>query len=289
MKVKNLQALQTRLYQLIAGPLALNCYGEHGQPFDQVALIIRGNQCMGAQQRINIYADAYFYRLLECLKEEFPATLAVVGPNEFADLVRGYLVWRPPTEPSIFYAGCYLAEFLRNHSLAERWPFIAELARLERATLESFHAADILTLSDEIMRRIPAEQWPAIELRAHPSVEILCGEWRVSDVLSAVESSEKWGAPPHQPTTLMVWRQGMHVHYRNLEDAERSALAILREGGSFAAICEALVAAGSESDQVALIGKLLARWLADGIVVHPDRLPIPCAIHSPAWLSVNGE
>src|SRR6266851_6015289 len=35
----------------------------------------------------------------------FPATLAVVGPKEFDELARGYLVWRPPTKPWIFYAG----------------------------------------------------------------------------------------------------------------------------------------------------------------------------------------
>lgn len=289
MNVKNLQELQTQLYQLIARPQALNYDGVQGQPFDQVALIIRNHQRLGALQRINIYANAYFYRLLECLKEEFPAALAVADPKEFADLVRSYLVWRPPTEPSIFYAGRYLAEFLRNHNLSQRWPFIAELARLERATLESFHAADAPMLSGEALRGIAAEQWPAIELRAHPSVEILGGEWRVGDVLGAIESGEKWSEPPHQATTLMVWRQGQHVHYRNLEAAETSALAILREGTSFAAICEAIAAANSESNQVALIGRLLGQWLSDGIIVHPDRLPTPSAIHSPARLLVNGE
>ena len=289
MNVKNLQELQTRLYQLIAGPRALNCARKQGQPSDQGALIIRSHQRLGALQRINIYADAYFYRLLECLKEEFPAALAVAGPKEFADLVRGYLAWRPPTEPSIFYAGRYLPEFLRNHSLPQRWPFIAELARLERATLESFHASDAPTLSGEVMSGIPAEQWPALELRAHPSLEILRGEWRVTELLSAVERGDKWVEPRHETTTLIVWRQGMQVLYRNLEEVEIRALAILREGASFAGICEAVATAACESDEVALIGRLLARWLADGIIVHPDRLPTSFAIHSSARLLVNGR
>jgi hypothetical protein len=267
MKVKNLRELQTLLYQLIAGPQALNCDGEHGQLFHSVGRIIRSSQRLSALQRTNIYANAYFCRLLECLKEEFPAILAVVGPDDFADLVRDYLVWRPPTEPSIFYAGRYLDEFLRNHRLTERWPFIAELARLERATLESFLALDAPTLTDEAMRGIPPQQWPSIELRSHPAVKILRGEWRVSDVLSSVESGEQWREPLHQATTIIVWRRGMHVRYRNLEDVEASALTILREGASLAAICETVAAAAYESDQASLIGGLLARWLADGIMV----------------------
>ena len=270
MKVKNLRELQTLLYQLIAGPRALNCDGEHGQLFHSVGRIIRSSQRLSALQRTNIYANAYFCRLLECLKEEFPAILAVVGSDDFADLVRDYLVWRPPTEPSIFYAGRYLDEFLRNHRLTERWPFIPELARLERATLESFHAPDVPTFTDEAMRAIPAEQWPTIELRVHPGVEILRGEWRVTEILSAVEQGDKWVEPAQEANETIVWRRGTSVYYRILETAEIDALALLQRGTSFAAICEAISIANSSCDQVALIGRLLARWLADEIIVRAD-------------------
>ena len=68
--------------------------------------------------------------------EDFPATLAVLGADNFAALVKEYLLEHPPTEPSILYAGLYLADFLNDHPFAERWPFIADLARLERAVLD---------------------------------------------------------------------------------------------------------------------------------------------------------
>jgi hypothetical protein len=268
--LKNLRELQAVVSQLIAGPGPLNGDGEHRQLFDNVELFVRGGRSLRPTEKINIYANAYFYRLLECLKGEFPATLAVVGSQEFAELVRGYLLWRPPTEPSIFYAGRYLADFIRNHSLAERWPFIAELARLERATLETFHAQDALTLTDEAMQAIPPLQWPTIELQTHPGVEMLHNEWRVSEVLSAVESGDDWVEPTHETTMLIVWRQGTQVRYRDLEDEETRALDILRKGASFAVICEAIAAVADASDPVALIGRLLARWLVDGIIVRAN-------------------
>lgn len=271
MNVKNLRELQTLLYQLIAGPGALNGGDEHGRLHHHAGLIIRSDLRLRANERIGIYANAYFYRLLECLRDEFPATLAVVGPDEFAGLARDYLVWRPPTEPSIFYAGRYLAEFLRNHRLAGRWPFIAELATLERAVLEAFHAPEVPTLSEDAMRAIPVQQWPTTELRSHPGVEILRGEWRVDELLSAVEKGDKWVKAPHETTTLIVWRRATQVNYRKLDEVEIGALAVLRNGASFAAICEAIATAAGESDQVALIGRLLARWLADGIIVRADE------------------
>src|SRR5262249_1323716 len=103
--------------------------------------VIRGDERLSALQRLNIYADAYFYRLLDCLKEDFPATAAVTG-DAFEGLVRAYLDKHAPAEPSIFYAGQRLADFLGDHPVGERWPFLAELARLERTLIEVFHAAD---------------------------------------------------------------------------------------------------------------------------------------------------
>ena len=68
-------------------------------------------------ERLEIYANAYFYRILDCLKEDFPATLATLGADNFHNLVTGYLIEYPPTEPSISYAGRHLAEFLRHPSM----------------------------------------------------------------------------------------------------------------------------------------------------------------------------
>jgi hypothetical protein len=84
----NLRELQTLVYQLVAGGRPANDENGHGRPFREVRRIIRSDQRLAAIERINIYVNAYFYRLLECLKEEFPATLAVIGANDFAGLVR---------------------------------------------------------------------------------------------------------------------------------------------------------------------------------------------------------
>jgi hypothetical protein len=138
---------------------------------------------------------------------DFPATLAVVGTDNFAAIVKEYLLEHPPTEPSILYASLYLADFLNVHPFAERWPFIAELARLERAVLDVFHAADAPALSLEALRAIPSEKWPAVKLRAHPAVEIVHSEWRIADGLHTVEQGQGWSDPEHEEASVLVWRQ----------------------------------------------------------------------------------
>ena len=172
-----------------------------------------------------------------------------------------------PSEPSIIHVGRYLPSFLRNHRLAEQWPFIAELARLERVILDVFHARDAAASDVEALRRVPPQQWPGLKLRAHPAVEIVHGQWRVADVLSAVESGDDWSEPGHQSVTVIVWRQHTQVRYRELPEIEAKALALVSEGAIFAAICEAIAADAEQPDQTSLIGQMLARWLADEIIV----------------------
>jgi hypothetical protein len=101
-------------------------------------------------------------------------------------------------------------------------------------------------------------------------IEILRGEWRVSDVQSAVEHGDKWVEPVRETNGVIVWRRGTTVHYRILEEGEIDALAVLKNGASFAALCEVIATASSSSDPVALIPQLLARWLADEILVCGD-------------------
>ena len=71
---------------------------------------------------------------------------------------------------------------------------------------------------------------------------------------------------------MLVWRQNALVNYRNLEPVERDALVIVAKGASFAAVCEAVAAGAEEPNRVALIGRLMARWLADGNIMAADAM-----------------
>jgi hypothetical protein len=269
----DLRELQTLLYQRITDPDGTNerVGDERGRVLEA---LVQADERLSAVERVDIYANAYFYRLLDCLGEDFPTTLTVVGADNFAALVREYLLGYPPAEPSILYVGVYLADFLNDHPFAERWPFIAELVRLERAVLDVFHAADAPALSLEALRAVPSEEWPALRLRTHPAVEIVPSEWRITDVLHTVEQGQELSDPEHEEASTLVWRQNALVHYRSLEPVERDVLATVSEGASFAGVCEAVAASAEEPNHVALIGRLMARWLADGIIVAADAMAV---------------
>jgi hypothetical protein len=259
MKLADLQKL---LYRLVVAPSGVDeglaretSIGRGG-----LEAVISGDDRLSARERVAIYADAYFYRLLDVLKEDFPATLAALGEAHFHNLITGYLIEYPPTEPSIAYAGRHLAEFLRQHPLHDRAPFIADLALLERTLIESFHAADADPFDGAAMSAITLAEWPALAMRLHPAARTLELEWHVEQVQRAVEHHESWQGPRRGPVSLLVWRKETEVFYRAIEIPERAALTIARDGAAFAEICEAIARTSNAADPAPLIDGLATEY-----------------------------
>ena len=269
----DLRRLQEIIYRLIAAPTGVaEGLAQVGLPRkDGLDRLVASDDRMTPIERVEIYAQGYFYRILDVLKEDYPATLAVAGADNFHNLVTGYLIDYPPTEPSIYFAGQHLATYLATHPLCERLPYLPDLVRLERIILESFHAADAQALDADAMRAIPPAEWPALLMRAHPATRLVESAWRVDRVLHAVEDGATWHPPNRESVTIIVWRHTVCVSFRVAEPGECEALRLARvDGGkTFAAICEAIAAAaGANDDVAALINRLLARWLSDGLLIH---------------------
>ncbi|HEY7376372.1 MAG TPA: DNA-binding domain-containing protein, partial [Polyangia bacterium] len=116
--------------------------------------MIAGDARLPAVDRLDVYATMYFVRLHDVLRDEFPRTAAVLGGEAFHGLVTDYLVACPPNRPSLREAGARLPDFLARHALAGARPWLAELARLERARTEVFDGPDARPLALDDLRGV---------------------------------------------------------------------------------------------------------------------------------------
>ena len=265
----DLSWVESLLYRLITAPsgVAEGLANEKSLTPGGLVRVVLGDDRLSAEARVDIYANMYFYRILEVLQEDFPATFAMIGAPRFHNLVTGYLIEYPPTHFSISYAGEHLADFIRDHPLREQFPFLADLARLERALIEVFQAADAVPLDAEQMRAIPPQQWPSLQLTMHPAHQILALEWNLASILKSVEQGEAPSPPMHVANRMLVWRHRNTVHYRAIDESEHAQLAALSEGITFAGICD-VIADGAEGDPAVAINRRLERWLSDGLLLR---------------------
>jgi hypothetical protein len=217
---------------------------------------VRDDPPLAPADRVRIYTDAYRWRLTDALREDYPRLAARLGGEAFGDLVHAYLTAHPSVHPSIGRAGRRLPEFLVARAGVPPWA--SDLAALERARQEAFEEADAAPLALDRLRALPPAAWGHLPLAAVPASRLVVADWPVhrlwaGDAVASVAPSR---------TVCRVWRQDFRVYHAVVDAAEEGALARLRAGTTFAALCEDL-------DDAAAAAALLLRWIGDGLVAAP--------------------
>jgi hypothetical protein len=273
---------QRLLWQLIAAPVggAAALAGDADRGGARRAALTRtvcGDERLDAVARLDIYANMYFFRVLDVLKEHYAATHALLGEVTFHNLITDYLLRHPPTHFSIREAGRHVPELLAEHDVRAAHPCAADLARAERALNDAFDAADAPALTAAALAAVAADAWPSLRLTLHPAVRLLDCGWPVHGVRAAVERGEPAADPSPAPTRLCVWRQDLVVFHRPVEPVEFAALRALERGERFDAACAAAGELLPEGEAAQRVAAALAGWLPSGLLAdheaHAGRTP----------------
>ena len=114
---------------------------------DQVEDVVDPSKRRTSIERLEVYANAYYARLLECLRDEFPALFHALGEEVFDGLAFGYLQFYPSRSYTLSDLSRQFAEYLEetrprdddDANGSPSWPdFMIDLARLERCYSEVF-------------------------------------------------------------------------------------------------------------------------------------------------------
>jgi hypothetical protein len=228
------------------------------------------SDALDARTRLAIYADAYRLRLLEALETDFVALRALLGAEEFEQLGRAYIDAHPSDHYSLRYFGRHLGRFLAQAAPYRDQPLLAEVARFEWALTDAFDAPDAGVAAVDDMAGVPPESWPGLRFALHPSLQRIELQWNVPAIWNAVDAEQP--LPPPQPAEYpvgwMVWRQGLQIFFRSLSVDQAWMLDALRDGQTFAAVCEGLTE-WVDAQHVALhAAALLKQWLEDGLITR---------------------
>lgn len=270
-----LETTQQQLKRLIVAPNGVaTALAEAGEPAArQLASLVRSDARLAAVDRLEVYANAYFYRIRDCLIDDFGALHAALGADLFHDLVTAYLLACTPRHPSLRFAGDRLAGYLANAAAAAPFrralPWAPDLARLEWALIDAFDVADAPVVPRSALAEIAPERWAELRFVLHPSLQLLEVAFPVHASRRAFDREEP--APETltaEAGSLVVWRNGERPSYREVDALEADGLRILVEGASFGALCVRV--AGEKGDDAAPThaAALLARWQADGLLAR---------------------
>lgn len=206
---------------------------------------ILGREGLADDRRFAVYRNNVVVSLVDALQARFAVTCRLVGSEFFRAMARAYVGTHLPRTPLLMQYGDDLPDFVAAFEPAASVPYLADVARLERAWSEAYHAPDAAALPPETLTTRRAAALLRSRLRLHPSLRLLRSPHPVATVWWAHQTAAEPAPPAAWPReNVLVVRPDAEVLVHLLPDGAFEFVAALAAGASL----EVAAAAGRSRD-----------------------------------------
>lgn len=155
------------------------------QPETPVPDVIGQKDGAPVKRRFDVYRNNVTAGMIEALRATYPAVETLVGAEFFAASAKVYLERDPPRSPLLFRHGGRFGDFIEAFPPAASTPYLGDVARLEWARLEAYHARDQTPLSIKAVERFVGGDVGKLRFEMHPSLTLITSRWPVVSLWAA--------------------------------------------------------------------------------------------------------
>ncbi|HCP46341.1 MAG TPA: hypothetical protein DIU15_09880, partial [Deltaproteobacteria bacterium] len=224
--------------------------------------LVPGNSRLTPAEQLQIYAFMYFARLVEVLQMEYPTVRFLVGPEQFEQLARGFLVAHPSSHYSLNRLSVAFPAYLRDEATEfEHRTFAVALAEVERAMEDVTDEQRDEPLASEALTEIPHDRWAGARFRPIRAMRLLELSHPTSQFMNAVQQDRHASVPSPEPTVVCVYRPNNIVFRKPISALRYRLLTRLIDGQSLGEAVEAIVM--NDSIDPAFLAGSLQEWFRD--------------------------
>jgi hypothetical protein len=216
-------------------------------------------------RRFAVYRNNVTVGLVNTVRGAFPAVRRIVGDDFFNATAIAFVRAEPPDSPVLLEYGKGFADFVARFEPARSLPYLADVARIERAWHEAYHAAEAASLGSDDLGGIGDADLPALTFSLHPSLRV---------VRSAYPALTIWRMNTHDESIVpvdlraggedaLVVRPQATVEVRHLPAGGATFIETLADGGPLSAAAEL----AGESDEGFDLSVNIAGLIESGAVV----------------------
>jgi len=211
-------------------------------------------------ERFAVYRNNVAVGLIEALRAAFPVVDRLVGEAFFSAMARAHAFETPPGSPVLLAYGGDFPAFIGRFEPAASLPYLADVAALEWAWLEAYHAPEAAPLTPADLAAAPQDQLATLHLALHPSLRWLSS---AHPALTLWRRHQAQAEPTlddidHAPERALVVRPEAEVQVIDLPEGAEVFLQALAAGRSLAQAAERALDAAPALDLADLMPRLFA-------------------------------
>lgn len=220
--------------------------------------VVTGPNGRTAGKRYDVYRNNVTVSLIEALAAIYPAVQRITGPDFFRAMARFHVRNSPPTSPLLFEYGYGFPNFIARYEHAQTMPWLADVARIERAWLDAYHARDAEPLAAAQLAAVTPERLADLVLKPHPAAQIVRSEFSAVTIFA----TNREGAPVSRidastPEDALITRPEFDVMVRHLPPGGAVFAICLMEGRSLGEAASSALDASTDFDIAANIAGLI--------------------------------
>ena len=219
------------------------------EPDRETPLLVSGPAGKAAAKRYNVYRNNVTVSLIDALAAAYPAVQRITGVDFFRAMARFHIRETPPTSPLLFEYGRDFPAFIERYEYAQGMPWLADAARIERAWLDAYHAADAPALSVADLASVSPERLADLVFTPHPATRLVRSRYAAVTIFAANrEPAPVEDIDASQAEDALITRPEFDVVVRRLAPGEAEFLSVLMAGRPLGGAAAAALGAHPDFD-----------------------------------------
>lgn len=209
-----------------------------------------------AGKRFAVYRNNVAASLTAALETAFPVLRKLLGDAFFKAMAGIYLRAHPPRTRLLMFYGEEMPAFLAGFEPVAHLPYLPDIARLELALRQSYHAADAVPVSPDALGAMAPDVLMRTRLGLAPSLRLLSSAHPIHGIWRA--NTEPGAAKPQAGAEdVLILRRDLDPAVHRLAPGAAAFVAALIAGEPFGSAYDAALGTAPDFDLSATLGLLL--------------------------------
>ncbi len=208
-------------------------------------------------RRFDVYRNNVVSSLIDALEVGFPAVQKLIGPVNFRAIMAVFLRQHPPQAPMIAVYGAALPGFLSGFAPLAHLGYLPDVARLEQALRESYHAKDSEALDPAILQDMAPADLMAARITLAPALRLIRSPWPVHGIW-AYNMEDGAPQPGAAPEDVVITRPAFNPDMAVAGPGGATFVAALAGGQTIGAAYDTALTDAPQFDLSAILGILIS-------------------------------